>query len=143
MSDDKCPTCKGPVKITGNYLIGKLTVYTYRSTAAGQLALMSGECAKHIESCRSLLEQLTDKERELENYRGFFEVLDIKKGDKEIGDATERIQAKFDELTAANAVVEQGEKVTKHGLFDVSGVDFIELRHRCEAYRKLQGGDGE
>lgn len=108
-----------------------------------QLTGKENEADELVERLIEKNKALADKEREIKNYRGFFEILGVEKGDKEIGDATKRIQAKFDELTAANAVVEiANEMHDKAGKGQLDGMTethlYLKLGTALKAWRKLK-----
>ncbi len=156
---DKCPTCKGAVevkRVSNGFAMGNV----YRSTATEQLEELKEELEESKEQARGfhqrIVEQktaLADKEREfheqLEQQKR--EMSDLKKAlknhEREFKEAFEVGVNLQLELTAANAVVEEGKAVQTSTEIDALMEDprYVGTRHCLrglfDALDKLQGGD--
>lgn len=123
MSDDKCPTCKGPIKKTRvDPILGQI----WHSTAAEQLEELRA-------ANRELIRQHEEDKRRA----------DVRA--KAIRQTKQQLTDKERELTAANAVVDEvGATLDVEQKYQDRRIEmYPELYAAYFIYRKLQGGDGE
>ncbi len=165
---DKCPTCKGPVVATTAYIEPHETYsgderFTYRSTAAEQLALLRADrkllndtLKKTTEACE---QQLADKERELRQIIttdqlmatlfAYNDALDELTAANEVANLASTERRKLDkQLAAAEAVIHDAhEKLQQFDIDEAEGNggnldDLVGAQQLLRDWLdKLQGGE--